>query len=114
MPTHSLELAPKQLRRVCDPASFDFQTTNELPYVEEIIGQPRGARALEFGLVIRSPGFNIYVLGPAGTGRGTALERFVQSQAAAGETPLDWCYVYNFAEPHRPQAIELAPGQGRA
>ena len=114
MPTHPLELAPKQLRRVCDPASFDFQTTNELPYVEEIIGQPRGARALEFGLEIRSPGFNVYVLGPAGTGRATAIERFVQSQAAAGETPLDWCYVYNFAEPHRPQAIELSPGQGRA
>lgn len=114
MPSHPLELKAEQLRRVCDPASFDFESTAELPHVEEIIGQPRGSRALEFGLEIRSPGFNIYVLGPAGTGRATAIERFVQSQAARGETPLDWCYVYNFTAPYRPQAIELPPGRGQA
>jgi lon-related putative ATP-dependent protease len=112
--SHPLELEPKQLRRVCDPADFDFETTDDLPLVEEIIGQPRGCRALEFGLEVRSPGFNVYVLGPAGTGRATAIERFVQQRAAEGEIPLDWCYVYNFAEPHRPRAIELLPGQGQA
>ena len=114
MPTHPLELKPEQLRHICDPATFDFKTTDELPYVEEIIGQPRGTRALEFGLEMRSPSFNVYVLGPAGTGRATAIERFVQSRATEDETPVDWCYVYNFAEPHRPRAIELPPGQGRA
>ena len=112
--SHSLELEPKQLRRVCDPADFDFEMTDELPLVEEIIGQPRGCRALVFGLDVRSPGFNVYVLGPAGTGRATAIERFVQHRAEADETPFDWCYVYNFAEPHRPEAILLLPGQGRA
>ncbi len=114
MPTHSLELEPKQLRRTCDPADFDFETTDQLPHVEEIIGQPRGCRALEFGLEMRSPGFNVYVLGPAGTGRATAIGRFVERRAAEGETPYDWCYVYNFDEPHCPRAIELPPGQGRA
>ena len=112
MSNHLLELRPEQLRRICDPADFEFETTDDLPYVEEIIGQPRGTRALEFGLEMRSPGFNVYVLGPAGTGRATAIERFVQSRAAQGATPPDWCYVYNFAEPHRPRAIELPPGQG--
>ncbi|UCC63269.1 MAG: AAA family ATPase [Anaerolineae bacterium] len=111
---HHLELAAEQLRRIADPASFGFETTDELSYAEQIIGQPRGTRALEFGLEMRSPGFNIYVLGPAGTGRATAIERFVQSQAAEGETPPDWCYVYNFTEPHRPCATELPAGQGRA
>jgi lon-related putative ATP-dependent protease len=114
MSSQPLELKAEQLRRVCDPASFDFRTTADLPYVEQIIGQPRGTRALEFGLEMPSPGFNVYVLGPAGTGRATAIERFVQSRAAAGETPLDWCYVYNLSEPHRPRAIELSPGRGRA
>ena len=114
MSDHPLELKPEQLRRTCDPADFDFETTDDLPYAEEIIGQPRGTRALEFGLEIRSPSFNVYVLGPAGTGRATAIERFVQSRAVQGKTPDDWCYVYNFAEPHRPRAIELPPGQWRA
>lgn len=114
MPSHPLQLAPEQLRRVCDPADLNFQTTDELPYIQEIVGQPRGIRALEFGLKMHNPSFNIYVLGPAGTGRATAIERFVQKQASAGQTPFDWCYVYNFAEPHRPRAIELPSGQGRA
>ncbi len=113
MSFHPLELKAEQLRRICDPAGLNFETTDDLPYVEQIIGQPRGTRALEFGLEITSPGFNVYVLGPAGTGRATAIERFVQRQAAAGQTPRDWCYVYNFAEPHRPQAIALPAGQGR-
>jgi len=108
-----LELTPEQLRRICDPASLEFETTDELPYVEEIIGQPRGTRALAFGLEMDGPGFNVYVLGPAGTGRATAIERFVQRRAQQGQTPFDWCYVYHFAEPHRPRAIELPPGQGR-
>jgi lon-related putative ATP-dependent protease len=112
--SHPLELESKQLRRLCGLDDLDFETTDELPVVEEIIGQPRGCRALEFGLDVRSPGFNIYVLGPAGTGRATAIERFVQRRAEKGETPLDWCYVYNFAEPHRPRAIQLLPGLGQA
>jgi lon-related putative ATP-dependent protease len=106
------ELAPNQLRRVCDPASFAFQSTAELPVVPDIIGQPRATHAIEFGIDIESPGFNIFILGPGGTGRATTIQRFLEQKAATRPVPSDWVYVNNFAEPYKPRAISLPPGKG--
>ncbi len=107
-----VELSPAELRRVCDVSRFTFESTSELPLTKKIIGQPRGTRAIEFGIEITSPGFNIYVLGPTGTGRTTTIERFVQEKAATGDVPQDWVYVQNFKDPRRPRAIALPPGLG--
>ena len=49
---HPLELDPAALNAHCDPAQFDFATTAELPNLRAIIGQPRGVRAIEFGIDI--------------------------------------------------------------
>jgi len=106
------ELAPHQLRRACDPAGFSFQSTADLPVVPDIIGQPRATRAIEFGIDIASPGFNIFVLGPGGTGRATTIQRFLEQKAATGPVPPDWVYVNNFAEPYKPRAIFMPPGRG--
>src|SRR5512136_985350 len=95
------ELAPQQLRRTCDPAGFSFQSTAELPVVPDIIGQPRATRAIEFGIDIDSPGFNIFVLGPSGSGRATTIQRFLEQKTAAGPVPPDWVYVENFSEPYK-------------
>lgn len=106
------ELSPEHLRRVCPPERFRFQSTAELPHVDEIIGQPRGTRAIEFGIGIKSPGFHIFIMGPTGTGRETAVARFLRQRAVHEPTPPDWVYVYNFAEPRRPRALSLPPGLG--
>jgi len=106
------ELTPSQLRRVCDPASFAFQSTADLPVVPDIIGQPRATHAIEFGIDIESPGFNIFVLGPGGTGRATTIQRFLEQKAATQPVPSDWVYVNNFAEPYKPRAIFLPQGLG--
>lgn len=108
----STPLTPSQLRHVCDPASFQFETTAELPVASEIIGQPRGTQAIEFGIDIDSPGYNIFVLGEEGTGRTTAIGRFLRERAAGRPTPQDWMYVNNFAEPHKPRALNLPAGLG--
>ncbi|MBI3243753.1 MAG: AAA family ATPase [Chloroflexi bacterium] len=107
-------LTPSQLRRVCDPASFNFETTADLPVSSDIIGQPRGLKAIEFGIGIDSPGYHIFVLGEEGTGRTTAIGRFLRERAAGRPTPQDWMYVNNFAEPHKPRALNLSAGLGVA
>ena len=101
-----------QLRRVSDPETFNFNTTADLSIAPEIIGQPRGTRAIEFGIDIDSPGYNIFVLGEEGTGRTTAIGRFLRNKAANRPTPQDWMYVQNFAEPHKPRALNLPAGLG--
>lgn len=112
MPVQSL--LPQQLRATCDTNLFSFATTAELEPSTSIIGQPRGTRAIEFGISIPNKGYNIYVLGPVGTGRGTTIEHFLQERARAQPVPLDWLYVNNFATPHQPRAIAFPAGQGVA
>lgn len=106
-------LAPEQLRARCPVERFTFQTTADLPATTHIIGQPRGTRAIEFGTGIQSHGYNLYVLGAKGTGRTTAVQRFLEEQTSEAAVPPDWVYVHNFTAPHRPRALALPPGQGR-
>ena len=107
------ELTAEQVRRVCDEATFECCSTTELPQLGDIVGQARAVEAIEFGMDIEGHGFNMYVLGPAGTGKTTTVRHFVEARARGKDVPDDWCYVHNFDEPHRPRALRLPAGRGR-
>jgi hypothetical protein len=107
------ELPASSLRRECDPSSFTFDVTDDLPFEPDIIGQDRAVEAIRFGLDIWSPGFNVFVMGPTGSGRRSILKRIVEDKAANEVVPDDWLYVMSFAEPTIPHAIRLPPGRGR-
>jgi lon-related putative ATP-dependent protease len=106
------ELPAGALSRPCDPASFQFETTNELPDLQDVIGQPRALRALELGSEVPGPGYNIFVLGQPGSGRTTLSQEYLQRKAESEPVPDDWCYVDNFEELHRPRALRLPAGRG--
>ena len=105
-------LPARQLRRMCDPSQFDFETTAELEDLGEIVGQDRAVEAILFGIGIQREGYNLFALGPSGTGKRTTIIQFLDRKAAAEPIPSDWCYVNNFEHPHRPRALQLPPGQG--
>ncbi len=107
------ELPPERLRRVCDPCQFEFTSTEELPELEEIIGQERATRAIDFGIDIPCYGYNIYALGPAGAGKTTTIQTFLERRARTEKVPDDWVYVNNFQDPYQPWAISLPPGGAR-
>lgn len=108
----SLRLAPQQLHQACDPAQFRFATTAELEPLDELIGQMRAFDAVRFGAGIRHEGFNIFVLGPPGVGKRSMVSQLLARQAQAEPASADWCYVNNFAHPHKPQAMRLPSGRG--
>lgn len=105
-------LTPARLNTRTDPASFAFTTTAELEPISDIIGQERAVSAVEFGIGIRRPGYNIFALGSPGTGKHTVVRDYLTEQATGDPPPSDWCYVYNFQESHRPIALELPAGGG--
>ena len=107
------ELSTEELRRTCDPSSFDFESTAELPSLDEVIGQDRAVSAVSFGIDIESPGYHMYALGPVGTGKTTTIRKFLERKADEQPVPDDWCYVNNFDDPDKPQAIRLPAGKGR-
>lgn len=107
-----LAVAPEHLRRRVDPATLPA-TSAEVSPLEGTIGQPRALDAITFGLEINSPGYNLFVAGPSGSGRERTVHDFLQRFAPTRPTPSDWVYVYNFIQPDRPRAIRLPPGRGR-
>ncbi len=109
-----LEVALSDLRPSCDPASFSFTTTEEVEPFVGLIGQDRASQAIRFGLSIDSKGFNVCVSGEPGTGRTTAIREYLEEYARGKPPADDWCYVHNFQEPHRPKALRLPAGVGRA
>jgi lon-related putative ATP-dependent protease len=88
-------------------------TTKELAPLEEIVGQERAVHALKFGLGIKDKGFNIYVAGYPGSGRTTAVKKFLDNTARTKPVPADWCYVNNFSNQYAPKVMRLSPGKGK-
>ncbi|MEN8140398.1 MAG: ATP-binding protein [Thermodesulfobacteriota bacterium] len=105
-------VGPDEAYHRCDPAALPFADTTEVEQDGLFIGQERALEAVDFGIGMERQGFNLFVLGPEGSGRHTVISAFIDAKAKEQPTPNDWCYVYNFQEPHKPLAIELAPGQG--
>ncbi|MEO1270260.1 MAG: ATP-binding protein, partial [Myxococcota bacterium] len=106
-------LTPDRLRRRCDPALFDFDTTHDIAPLNTVIGQDRAIEAIDFGIRIRRGGYNLFAAGPTGSGKHYVARSFLKQQAVDEPAPDDWCYVHNTADPHRPHALRLPPGKGR-
>ncbi|UJP04528.1 MAG: AAA family ATPase [Nitrosomonas sp.] len=105
-------LEPSKLSNPCDPAQFGFSTTAELKDLTEIIGQLRATDAVRFGAGIRHDGYNLFVLGSAGMGKRSLVRQLLQEKAVCENKPADWCYINNFAQPHKPCMLKLPHGRG--
>ncbi len=107
------KISPAEAYHRCDPDSFSFETTEEVEELSHFIGQDRALEAVDFGIGMQQQGFNLFVIGPEGSGRHTVVESFLHEKASKEATPSDWCYVHNFHQPHKPLALELPPSQGQ-
>ncbi|MCS7242189.1 Lon protease family protein [Candidatus Caldatribacterium sp.] len=112
-------LRPEDLKWTCDPEIFPFSCTDEVEELRGFVGQDRAFAAIEFGLRMDRPGYNLFVVGPSGTGRAAAvracIERILEERKKLGLLPpvLDWCYVFNFDNPDRPKVLRFPRGEGR-
>ncbi len=105
------ELAAGELRWACDPGVFTFRNTARVAPLEEVIGQERAVRAIEFGLSMDSCGYNIFVTGSEGTGKSTIVRDLVRQHARPQATPCDWCLVNNFQDEFCPRPVALPAGK---
>ncbi len=110
--SNATRLTPERLRWTLDTSILPFSTTGDLEPLDEILGQDRGIEALNFGIGIRRPGYNILVTGAPGTGRMHAVRRVLAEAAGSNGTPGDLCYLNNFKNPEAPILIRLEPGMG--
>lgn len=109
------ELSYKDLKDICNPNMFNFETTAEVEDTKNMIyGQDRGIKALEFGANVDVKGYNMYLEGPTGVGKTMYTKNYLENKASKEKVPNDWCYIYNFNEPNEPIAVSLPAGQGKA
>ena len=107
----ALELESCDLRYICDASIFKFKSTADIEALDEVIGQERAVQAIDFGLNMRSPGYNIFVTGIEGTGKSTITTDITRKHAHKLSTPHDWCLVNNFQDPYRPKPLSVPSGK---
>ncbi|MCI5143181.1 MAG: hypothetical protein D3909_15930, partial [Candidatus Electrothrix sp. ATG1] len=104
-------VTPEEARRSCNADEFTFETTADIEELTRYLGQERALEAVEFGISMKRQGFNLFVVGPEGSGRHSVLQSFINRQAKDEPTPDDWCYVFHFDRPHKPLALQFPPKQ---
>ncbi len=109
-----LRLAPEALTRPFSPEQFNFTSTEDLEPFRGVLGQERAVEALQFGVAMPRPGYNVFVMGEPGTGRFSFVKRYLKAEAKRLQTPADWVYVNHFDEPREPRALELPAGTASA
>lgn len=108
-----MPLHPDALFTPCDPSLFTFASTDELEPLEHIFGQERALEAITFATQMKHKGFNLFVMGPSGSGKHSLIMRHLSQKAAQEPTPREWCYVNNFEDERKPVALCFAPGESR-
>ncbi|MDA1310497.1 MAG: ATP-binding protein [Proteobacteria bacterium] len=101
------------LYRPTDLKALKFKTTRELDDVDTLIGQDRALEAVRFGARMRARGYNIFVIGPKGSGKHMAVRTYLTQRASNLPQPDDWVYVTNFADVNQPKALRLRTGGAR-
>jgi predicted ATP-dependent protease len=89
---------------------FEFPTVPRSQIA--ILGQPRAQSALEFGVAMPNPGYNIFVMGESGLGRLSMVTNHLYALTATMPAPASYAYVDNFDNSREPVSIELPAEQG--
>ena len=106
-------LSTKELEAIQREYSVDFDNTEELKSLDDVLGHERALQALDFAIDVKHQGYNLYVMGPPGLSKHAIITDVLTQIAAQQSTPSDWCYTYNFDQDHKPRMLELPAGRGR-
>ena len=107
----TLQLPLASLKLNVDLTGVEFP---EAPRLQTgILGQPRAQSALEFGVAMPNPGYNIFVMGESGLGRLSMVTNHLDALAQTLPAPPSYAYVDNFDNSREPVTIELPAEYGQ-
>ncbi len=105
-------LEAKQLYHAAELEKLTSKSTKELAPIDEIVGQERAQKAVEFAMSIKEKGYNIYAIGQNGLGKRTMILRYLSRHQHDTDALFDWCYVANFDDIRTPKVLKLPVGVG--
>lgn len=112
-PSKHRELKPEELRWICDPDIFEFESTEDIDPIEGIMGQERALKAIRLGVDLRSPGYNIYIAGLSGSGKATTVKQMLEKISSDCPPLYDYAYVNNFKDPDQPILLKFHRGKAK-
>ncbi len=113
IPSQALRLSLEELYSQCDLSELDFNTSEELAELEEIIGQDRALSAINFGMGMDHKGYNLFILGSEGIGKTALIKKLLKKHYSQCKNTFDWCYVNNFEYPQHPRFLRLPAGMAK-
>lgn len=105
-----LKLAPTALKLNFALNANNLKKNNHKQ--QGILGQQRAQEALTFGVAMKTPGYNIFVMGSPSTGRLSMITSTLNQCAKQQTTPASYAYVGNVTKPREPISIALPSGYG--
>lgn len=111
---HPKKLLADQLKIQINQSDYSLITQDSDTRINNILGQERAQSALDFGIAMQTPGYNIYVMGEPGTGRLSMITNLLTPASHKQEIPPSYTYVENFENTREPVAIELPADQAHA
>jgi lon-related putative ATP-dependent protease len=107
------QLQAEQLYNEAQLEQLPYKSTRELPPIDEIVGQERAQKAVEFAMSIKDKGYNIYAIGRNGLGKRTMVLRYLNRHKHDPDSLFDWCYIANFDDIRTPKVLKLPRGVGK-
>ncbi|MDA9556519.1 AAA family ATPase [Vibrio sp.] len=93
--------------------NLSSKSTKDLAPIEDILGQERAQKAVEFAMSTKDKGYNIYAVGRNGLGKRTMILRYLNNHYISSTTLYDWCYIANFQDIRTPKILKLPAGLGQ-
>ncbi len=106
------ELSSKELSYQISYIPPKTKSSDSIDPCLEVIGQEKAIDSIKLGLNINSNGYNIFVTGPAGTGRTSTIKHLLEGLDHKTPELKDICYVHNFKNEDAPKVMIFKAGEG--
>lgn len=110
MPVDQLAVPLDKARYTPDLSELPASTREISVSGNPIVGQDRALKSIRAGLEMTGPSYNLFISGPDGSGRETALKNVLDEVAPKMTTSLDLVAVTNFGNPDQPVLLKLSQG----
>ena len=110
------KLRPSQLRWTCPSSWIPKPTGDEgsMGAADRLFGQERALDALQMGLGVDAPGYNVFVCGIDGADKAAMVRELLEEMQLQCKMPRDHVFLHNFDDPLSPRHLALAAGQAEA